>query len=112
MISDYVNLVIECQLEVRTDIVIAYSNDGVWTTAHYSGPIRWKIDQITSTTIEADGGVIAWMNQKTLFRVIRSSNASAPKMMDTRWNGTCVICKRGTYTGFTSVEHEGGSCVT
>ncbi len=26
------------------------------------------------------------------------------------WNGKCRNCGKGTYTGFTSVEHEGGSC--
>lgn len=26
------------------------------------------------------------------------------------WNGTCRACGRGTYTGFLSIEHEGGGC--
>jgi len=27
-----------------------------------------------------------------------------------KWNGKCHRCGRGTYTGFTSIEHEGGNC--
>lgn len=27
-----------------------------------------------------------------------------------QWNGTCPTCGRGTYTGFSSMEHEGGGC--
>ena len=119
MISDYVNLEITCELEVLPkdvqvgDVMIGFKLPGdAWCSVYNGAPINWPVTEISNGyvrgTITGATKVQPLANLaavNTYLRITRSS-----KKPDKRWNGTCPRCKRGTYTGFSTVEHEGGSC--
>ncbi len=56
-----------------------------------------------------DGAAITLGSDK-LECICRVLRRSTPKTVANNWNGRCSSCGKGTYTGFTSVEHEGGVC--
>lgn len=43
--------------------------------------------------------------------MVRYRRTTSTAVSGSRWNGKCPRCRKGTYTGFTAVEHEGGGCV-
>ena len=47
---------------------------------------------------------------KDQFWRVQRSDATVVQQKSTLWNGKCRLCGKGTYQGFTSLEHEGGGC--
>ena len=70
-------------------------------------------DGVYGLVLLADGSSPAGIS--TLFsldnparlRVVPWDSKPAVKVACDRWNGTCAACGKGTYTGFTSTEHDG-----
>lgn len=106
------------ELLVGDRIVDFRLNGCRWHVEEFPGRaerIDWVVGQlkVNNERIEVIGtdgmDIHTWVpGDQTMFRVVRGSRATATS--NGRWNGTCPSCGKGTYTGFASVEHEGGGC--
>ena len=90
------------------DIVVEGTSkvlDRYWTLKELRGESWWG-------TVAEHTGIsnILCVRDRGPVLVIRSGGAPAAKAAPTAWNGRCFKCGKGTYTGFISVEHEGGGC--
>lgn len=101
------------------DRIVDFCLGGLWHVQEHPNAAeqvgRWVVGQLKATRNRIE--IIAtnsmrihtwWPGDPTRFRVVRGAQATATSTG--RWNGTCAVCGRGTYTGFLSVEHEGGGC--
>lgn len=77
----------------------------------------WRIDRIVYNNAFArkewlsnECGLIHHDASEFKFRVVRLGTETAGPKAESPWNGRCPRCGKGTYTGFSSVEHEGGGC--
>jgi hypothetical protein len=70
-------------------------------------------ENLTGSAYYSNTGEFQSSDESTLeWLVVRDcwDETPAPTAADSPWNGKCRACGRGTYTGFTQVEHEGGKC--
>lgn len=91
------------------DVVTHYQQEGKW----WPMPAPAKV--ITTNDKEAEceylerlSGGHCWLGHRGAdkYRVrLHKDVAEEPK--SDRWNGKCFRCGKGTYTGFSSVEHDG-----
>ena len=91
------------------DEVVGVLRDGAWFA--YSGRYRLarlEPDGWVTHHVSEGGGIGIVVYPDNRYRVARRAS-SAPII--SRWNGKCGSCGRGTYTGFLTIEHEGGACV-
>jgi hypothetical protein len=67
------------------------------------GPIAF----VPTTTYKTHGGTLYVLSVPSSDNVIRKVVSEAKMKASSRWNDTCARCGKGTYTGFSSVEHDG-----
>ena len=72
--------------------------DATWDQMDFC--IREEDPNIGGLAVPASEFVFNLMNARTVAAPVAAS----------AWNGRCSRCGKGTYLGFSSLEHEGGEC--
>lgn len=83
----------------------------------YGNCVGWRVTRIDerlvwgTTMLDDDGessvDKLIYLNNPYTWRVRLHADVAAPEPEPDRWNGKCPTCSRGTYTGFSTFEHDG-----
>ncbi len=90
------------------DVVTHYHHNGKWTALPAPAKVIDASFPDFAICKYLDTGEECQLAHKfvTKYRVrLHKDVANEPK--SDRWNGKCSRCGKGTYTGFTSIEHDG-----
>lgn len=80
---------------------------GFRVTESWSNTVFGYVLLADGSTPASENALFSLDNPARLRVVPWDARPAAAKVACDRWNGTCARCGRGTYTGFTSTEHDG-----
>jgi hypothetical protein len=92
------------------DVVFSAHYNGSWQDIRPYVVKAVTANYIYGRPVGAVGGDDVLLGSTTDTMGCRVQATKSTKQSSSQWNGKCPKCNRGTYTGFASVEHEGGRC--
>jgi predicted butyrate kinase (DUF1464 family) len=83
-----------------------------WVTEWMGKAVDFVLDSTRADGVMMSGGttIVNPRRSDVKYRVRRPLTQNTRAPVASKWNGKCPRCNKGTYTGFVTIEHEGGVC--